>query len=177
MLFYQVQLADTTSFHHFSTIIDNAPHLRDYVYEVELTGYHLHNTTSILAPFLAVFAGKLPNLFRIDVVCIPDTMETRFSKTTGSPKAKALPYIPLHPRFPAFLSAFTDVSLLCLEKTTFVTFSEFTRMLHALPKLENLMCYSIRWIAPGSSHPGADFTKQPKGTFMPKLRKLLADHI
>ncbi|PIL32984.1 hypothetical protein GSI_05102 [Ganoderma sinense ZZ0214-1] len=180
MLFYQVQLADATSFRRLSTVLDHAPHLRDYVFQVELTGYHLHYTTSIFALFPAVFTGKLPNLFHIDVVHFDDTEESNFSKTLDSPKAKALPYIPLHPRFPAFLSAFTAVSVFYLQDTTFRTFSEFARMLHGLPNLEQLTCNSVRWIAPGGSHPDADFTKQPEWaagkdtlpSFAPKLREL-----
>ncbi|PIL32985.1 hypothetical protein GSI_05103 [Ganoderma sinense ZZ0214-1] len=180
MLFYKVQLADTTSFHRLSTILDDRQHLRDYVHKVELTGYHLHNTTSIFATFPVVFARKLPNLFRIEVAHIPDTPETRFPRTLVSPKAKALPYIPLHPRFPAFLSAFKAVSALYLAETTFRTFSEFARMLNGLPNLEELACHSVRWIAPGGSHPGADFATQPEWVagkdtlppFAPKLRKL-----
>ncbi|PIL26626.1 hypothetical protein GSI_11292 [Ganoderma sinense ZZ0214-1] len=181
MLFYQVQLADTTSFRRLSTILDDAPHLRDYVFLVELTGYHLHYTTSIFALFPAVFAAKLPNLFRIDVVHFPDIVVTQFPRASDSPKARALPYIPLHPRFPAFLSAFTAVSELLLMDTTFRSFTEFARMLHGLPNLDQLICYSIRWIAPGGSwHPDANFTKQPEWaagkdtlpSFAPKLRQL-----
>ena len=67
MLFYQVQLSDRPSFHKLAAILDTAPHLRDYVHEVRLTGYNLHTTSSIFASFLAVFAQKLPNLERIDV--------------------------------------------------------------------------------------------------------------
>ncbi|PIL26629.1 hypothetical protein GSI_11295 [Ganoderma sinense ZZ0214-1] len=179
-LFYLVQLTDTTSFRRLSKILDDSRHLRDYVYQVELTGHYLHSTTSIFATFPAVFAGKLPNLFRIEVVHFPDTEETPFPRTSDSPKARALPYVPLHPRFSAFLSAFTAVSVLYLQDTTFRTFSEFARMINALPNLEELACDSIRWIAPGGSHPGADFMKQPEWAagkdtlppFAPKLRKL-----
>nr|VWO97957.1 C3H1-type domain-containing protein [Ganoderma boninense] len=180
MLFYQVQLADTTSFYRLATILDNARHLRDYVYRIELAGHHLHNTASIFALFPAVFTGKLPKLFRIDVVHMPDATGTPFPRTPGPPKAKALPYIPLHPRFPAFLSAFTAVSFLCLVDTTFRTFSEFARMLHGLPNLSLLACTSVHWIAPGGSHPGADFTEQPEWAagkdivppFAPNIRQL-----
>ena len=180
MLFYKVQLSDTTSFRRLSTILDDARHLRDYVYQVGLAGYHLHNTTSIFALFPAVFAGKLPNLFLIDVVHFSDSEKTPFPRVLGTQKAKALPYIPLHPQFSAFLSAFTAVSILYLEGTTFRTFSEFTRMIHGIPNLEALTCKSVNWISPGSSHPGAEFTKQTEWAagkytlppFAPKLRRL-----
>ena len=184
MLFYLVQLSDTISFRRLSATLDYGQHLRDYVRHVELTGYHLHNTTSIFSLFPIVFAGRLPNLERIDVVHLFEARDTRFSRASDSPKAKFLPYIPLHPRFPAFLSSFTAVSELVLNDTTFHSFTEFARMLHGLPNLEELTCISVSWIAPGGSHPSADFTKQPDWTacrdrslrwlppFAPKLCKL-----
>ncbi|KAI1784991.1 hypothetical protein LXA43DRAFT_171791 [Ganoderma leucocontextum] len=166
VLFHKVQLSDTTSLHRLFTILD--------------AGQHLHTTASIFALFPAVLAGKLPNVKGIDIVHIlPGT--TWFSRTSHQPeKAKALPYIPLHPRFPNFLSSFTALSFLLLEYTTFRSFSEFARMLHGLPNLAALACISVRWIAPGGSHPCADFTKQPDWAagrrtlppFAPKLRKL-----
>ncbi|KAI1783774.1 hypothetical protein LXA43DRAFT_868211, partial [Ganoderma leucocontextum] len=143
MLFYKVQLSDTTSLHQLSTILDIGQHLRSYVHQVELTGHHLHTTASIFALFPAVFAGKLPNVKEILIRHIlPNT--TWFSRTSDLPaKAKALPYIPLHPRFPNFLSSFTAVSVLFLDETMFRSFSEFARMLHGLPNLEDLLCISV----------------------------------
>ncbi|KAM5545185.1 hypothetical protein V8D89_001296 [Ganoderma adspersum] len=179
------RLSDNTSFRRLSIILDDGPHLRDYVYQVELTGYHLHNTTSIFSLFPVVFAGKLPNLKRIDVVHFSETDETGFSKTTVSPKAKSTPYIPLHPHFSAILRSFTAVSILYLEETTFRSFSEFLRMIRALTNLHELSCVSVRWITTGSSHPGADFMQQGDWTagrhafppFVPKLRELTLDDI
>ncbi|KAM5545177.1 hypothetical protein V8D89_001288 [Ganoderma adspersum] len=144
MLFYKIQLSDTISFHRLSTILDDDHRLRGYVYQVELTGHHLHYTTSIFALFPVVFAGKLPNLEQVDVVHFSETEETRF------------------------------------PKAVIFSFTEFARMLHGLPTLEKLACISVRWITPGGSHPGADFTKPHDWTagrhsfppFAPKLRKL-----
>ncbi|KAM5538356.1 hypothetical protein V8D89_007958 [Ganoderma adspersum] len=182
-LFYKVQLSDSTSLHRLSTIFDNGPHLRDYVYQVELTGYHLHNTTSIFALFPHVFAGKLPNLELIDVVHFPEAAETRFPKTAASPKAKSIPFIPLHPHFSAILRSFTTVSTLHLVQTTFRSFSELLRTIRALTNLEELACLSVRWTTTGGSHPGADFMQQPDWAagrlghtlppFVPKLRTLV----
>ena len=160
MLFYLVQLSDIISFRRLSATLDHGQHLRDYVRHIELTGYHLHNTTSIFSLFPIVFAGRLPNLERIDVVHLFEAQETRFSRTSDPPKAKSLPYIPLHPRFPAFLSSFATVLELVLNDTTFHSFTEFARMLHGLRNLEELTCISVHWMDPGGSHPDADFTKQ-----------------
>ena len=180
MLFYFVQLTNSTSLHRLSTILDTTQHLRDYVYQVELTGYHLHDTTSIFALFPAVFAGKLPCLKRVRAVHLLERNEQWCPRTPGAPKARSLPHIPLHSRFPRFLSSFTAVSDLVLETTTFHSFTEFARMLRGLPNLEKLACNSVRWITAGGAHPGADFTKQPDWgdgrqtlpLFAPKLRLL-----
>ncbi|PIL32983.1 hypothetical protein GSI_05101 [Ganoderma sinense ZZ0214-1] len=58
-------------------------------------------------------------------------------------------------------------------------------MVHGLPNLKKLTCYSVHWIAPGGSHPEADFTKQPKWaagkdtlpSFAPKLLELELSNI
>ena len=180
-LFYFVRLTSSTSFHRLSTILDSAQHLRDYVHHVELIGYHLHNTTSVFALFPVVFAGKLPNLERVDVVQLYDIHETWFPRTPDPLKARSLPYIPLHSRFPTFLSSFTAVSVLMLVRTTFRSFTEFARMLHGLPNLQALACTFVRWITTGGAHPSADLTREldwgaERHTiplFAPKLRELV----
>ena len=183
ILFYKIQLSDSNSFHKLAAILDARLHLRDYVREVELTGYHLHTTTSIFALFPIVFARKMPNLDRIDVDHLPKSAKALrlFPPKPDPLKFKSLPYIPLHPCFGAFLSSFTQVLVLCLRLTTFRSFTEFVRLLHGLPKLEELNCNFIRWTTTGGSHPGADLTKQPNWAarksvmppFAPKLQRLL----
>ncbi|KAM5545172.1 hypothetical protein V8D89_001283 [Ganoderma adspersum] len=128
MLFYKVQLSDSPSFHKLVAILDTARHLYDYVHEVQLTGYHLHTTTSIFALFPAIFSRKLPNLERICVVHLLESSTTWYPRTSDPPKFKSLPYIPLHPHFPIFLSSFTAVSSLYLEYTTFSSFTELGRI-------------------------------------------------
>ena len=182
MLFYRVQLSGTTPLRRLSTTLDAAQRLCDYVYEVQLTGYHLQSTTSIFSLFPAVFARKLPNLCRLEIVHLSENYEKWFptGRTLDPPKSKSLPYIPLHSRFPAFLSSFTAVTFLYMQSTTVRSFSELARMLHSLPNLEELICSSVRWITPGGSHPGADFTTRPDWTagrctlppFAPNLQRL-----
>ncbi|KAM5545227.1 hypothetical protein V8D89_001338 [Ganoderma adspersum] len=182
MLFYKVQLSDSSTLHRFSAVLDFGQHLRAYVREVVLTGYYLQTTISILALFPALFAGRLPNLWRIAIAHLPETMAW-FPRPSDPlvPKSRPLPYIPLHPRFPVIFSSFAAVSSLVIHDATFRSFSEFTRMLHALPNLEVLLCDSVRWITTGGSHPGADLTMAPPihtaekrilPSFAPKLRML-----
>ena len=176
-LFYLVQLTNSVSFSRLSAILDNAQHLRDYVHHIQLTGYHLHNTTSIFALFPMVFVRKLPNLERLDIVHLNDANEIWFPRTPDPPKAKSLPYIPLHSRFPMFLSSFTAMSELVLQKTTFRSFTELIRMLRGLANLEELTCLSVRWIIAGGAHPGADLTKQPDWVAKSKAPPLFASKL
>ena len=164
MLFYKIQLSNSSSFRKLAEVLDAAQHLRGYVHEVRLTGYHLQTTKSILAPFLPVFARKLSNLERIYVDHIYSSEGTTkwYPSASDLPKSKSLPYIPLHPHFPVFLSTFTRVSFLYLGWTKLRSFTEFARILHGLPNLEQLECESICWITLGGSYPGADFTEQPE---------------
>lgn len=175
-LFYAVHLSDLISLHNFSTALDSAQHLRSYVHEVVLTGFQLHTTASVLTVFLPVFAGKLPNLRLIDVSHLDESNKEYPRKPDPPAKAKILPYIPLHPYSRNFLSSFASVSVLLLNAITFNCFSDFVRMLHGLPALETLSCFSIRWITQGSTR----FTMRPDWTtgrhtlppFAPKLQRL-----
>lgn len=179
VLFYKVQLFDSPSFHKLAATLNTGRHLRDYVHEIGLIGFHLHTTISIFALFPVVFAGKLPNLQRMDVVNLHKNSPTHWPRKPDPPKLKSLPHIPLHPRFQAFLSTFTAVSVLYLGATTFRSFTEFVRMLHCLPNLAELTCYSVHWIATGGWPPGANVTPDwALGTttlppFAPKLRNLI----
>ncbi|KAM5540737.1 hypothetical protein V8D89_005768 [Ganoderma adspersum] len=183
-LFFKVLLLHSTSLHLFAAILDSGRHLCDYVHQVTLSGYHLHNTTSIFATFPVVLAQKLPNLERVNVIHLyPESHEScpiPYPRLLDLPKDKCLPYIPLHRHFQTFLSSFTTVSFLQLTSTTFRSFTEFARMLHGLPNLKVIICDSVRWITPSGSHPGAEITEQPDwaaGTcvlppFAPKLQAL-----
>ncbi|KAM5537720.1 hypothetical protein V8D89_008607 [Ganoderma adspersum] len=161
MLFFKVQLSDGPSIHRLSAILDAGPHLRGYVHEVTLIGYYLNTTAIIFAIFPAVFAGKLPNIWRVDVIHLSEhaqtTTATAWYPWTNPPyRAKPIPHIPLHPRFPTFLSSFTAVSFLALAYTVFRSLNECAWMLHGLPDLEQLQCEYVRWLARRGSHPGAD---------------------
>ncbi|PIL32980.1 hypothetical protein GSI_05098 [Ganoderma sinense ZZ0214-1] len=156
MLFYKVQLSDGVSLRRLSAILDTGQHLRGYVHEVVLVGHFLQTTASILPLFPVVFSGKLPNLYQLDI---------------GSLQESDMAW---------FLSSFTGISHILLYSTTFRSFSEFARMLHGLPNLENLACSFVRWLTPGGSYPGTDITSEPEWLpdgrtlppFAPKLRRL-----
>ena len=180
-LFYKVQLSDGTSLNRLSTILDTGRHLRDYVHEVILVGHFLQTTASILSLFPVIFFGKLPNLERLDIGSLQESDTWWYPRPPDPPKTKSLSYIPLHPRLSVFLSSFKGISQILLYSTTFRSFSEFVRMIHGLPNLKHLACSSVRWLAPGGSHPDADFTRKPDQwlphghtlpPFAPKIRKL-----
>ena len=187
MLFYKIQLSAGSSLHRLIATLDSGQHLREYVHEVVLAEYYPHAPSSIFALFLAVFAGKLPNLRTIDIILQLHSTETEetselYPDRPNRQEFKPLQHaVPLHPRFPTFLSSFRTVSSMCLDGITFRSFTEFARMLRGLPDLEDLGCHSVRWITLGGSQtPDSDFTRQPdwadercvRPPFAPKLRWL-----
>ena len=128
-LFYKVWVMDSTSLHRFTVILDEGQHLRGYVYEVMLMGYHLHTTASVFAMFPTYFGKRLPNLEQIYVIHMYEGQVTWLPSTLAPPNTSSFPYIPLHPRFPAFLSSFKAVLNLSFYHTTFHSFVEFIRIL------------------------------------------------
>ncbi|EJF57286.1 hypothetical protein DICSQDRAFT_34059, partial [Dichomitus squalens LYAD-421 SS1] len=124
-LFYSVILHDLPALQKFSAVLDNAPHLCDYVYELTLVGRTLHTTTSPLSPLPIALRGKLPNLQEVTII-------------------RSLQYLPLHPRFALYFSAFTTVSRLHIVDITFGHFNDFARMITSLPAFQLLECTRVR---------------------------------
>ncbi|EJF55712.1 hypothetical protein DICSQDRAFT_73084 [Dichomitus squalens LYAD-421 SS1] len=129
-LFYCVVLHDVEALRTFAAVLDTAPHLRDYVHEVTLVGRTLHTTASPLSPFPIALYGKLPRLEELWI-------------------RRPLPYLPLHPRFPICLSAFTTVTRLSVTLITFLRFSDLIKMAIALPQLQDLLCDNVRCLTLG----------------------------
>ena len=160
-IFCRIQLSSIT-FDRLSELLDASQHLRGYIYEVVLNGPYLHTTASIFPRFFPIFARKMPNLQRIYALrfftgFFPET-ETR---GRVPPNTKVLPYIPLHPRFPAFLSSFKAVSHMELYFITFRSFGEFAQILHGIPNLESLECNWVRChVTPSGPYTGSDLMKQ-----------------
>ncbi|TBU38922.1 hypothetical protein BD309DRAFT_873398 [Dichomitus squalens] len=67
-LFYSVVLHDLPALQKFSAVLDNAPHLCEYVYELTLTGRTLHTTASPLSLLPIALRGKLPKLQEIVII-------------------------------------------------------------------------------------------------------------
>ena len=141
-LFYSVVLHGTDAVRRLASVLDNGPHLRDYVREVLLIGRTLHTTTSPLSLFPVMLYGKLPKLVRLIAKHVMDE-EDWYPTTSENKTAKPSTHLPLHPRFPLFLSAFTTITRLVLIDVTFVHFNEFLGMVNALPALQQLWCQSV----------------------------------
>ncbi|EJF56200.1 hypothetical protein DICSQDRAFT_28725, partial [Dichomitus squalens LYAD-421 SS1] len=123
-LFYSVVLHDVAAIEKLSTVLANAPHLCEYVHEVTLIGRTLHTTASPLSLLPIALHGKLPKLQDLHI-------------------NRSLQYLPLHPRFSLFFSAFTTISRLFIYNTTFRYFNDFARMVNSLPALEILICDGV----------------------------------
>ena len=155
-LFHFIHLPDVHSLYRFAGILNSKHYLGTFVHEVSLIGHSLHTTASTLSLFPVIFAGKLPNLEELYVQHISES-ETWYPKATPAPdpvdrmapKSKPLPYIPLHLRFPTFLSALGTITTLALDNVTFRSFSEFARLVLSLPQLSTLRCSSVQWTTIG----------------------------
>ncbi|TBU27022.1 hypothetical protein BD311DRAFT_761205 [Dichomitus squalens] len=174
-LFYSVILHDLPALQKFSAVLDNAPHLCDYVYEVTLVGRALHTTTSPLSLLPIALCGKLPNLQEVTIIRVCED-EDWYPSASESESAKSLQYLPLHPRFAVYFSAFTTVSRLHIVDITFGHFNEMARMINSLPALQTLHCVGVRCVTlgplPFNMKLRADGIHAPATPFAPKLQKL-----
>ena len=174
-LFYSVVLCATEAVYKLAAVLDNGPHLRDYVREVLLVAHTLHTTTNSLSLFPIVLHGKLPNLrlFTIQHVAASNKWSPR---TSDSETTKPLEHVPLHPRFPLFLSAFTAITRLQLLRVTFRHFNDFLAMINALPALRDLICNSMRCMTLGPlpmyAKPHTDVGRPRARPFARKLLQL-----
>ncbi|EJF56202.1 hypothetical protein DICSQDRAFT_29745, partial [Dichomitus squalens LYAD-421 SS1] len=141
-LFYSVVLHDLPALQKFSAVLDNAPHLCEYVYEVTLVGRTLHTTASPLSLLPIVLRGKLPKLQEVTINRFREDAKS-YPTTSKSGTMKPLQYLPLHPRFAVYFSAFTTVSRLCIVNLTFVHFNDLSRMINSLPALRTLVCSHV----------------------------------
>ncbi|TBU27027.1 hypothetical protein BD311DRAFT_666186 [Dichomitus squalens] len=176
-LFYAVVLHDLAAIEKLSTVLDNAPHLCEYVHEVTLIGRTLHTTASPLSLLPIALRGKLPKLQAVTIKHVSEHEDWYPSASELESKStKSLQYLPLHPRFSLFFSAFTSLATLQIYESTFRHFSDFARMIDSLPALQILMCIEVRCMAlgslPFSMKPRADGVRAPARPFAPNLQEL-----
>ncbi|TBU36778.1 hypothetical protein BD309DRAFT_995454 [Dichomitus squalens] len=174
-LFYSVVLHDVAAIEKLSTVLANAPHLCEYVHEVTLIGRPLHTTASPLSLLPIALHGKLPKLQDLHINRVQED-EDWYPRMSELESAKSLQYLPLHPRFSLFFSAFTTISRLFIYNTTFRYFNDFARMVNSLPALEILICDGVRCVTlgplPFNMKPRADGIHAPAPPFAPNLRFL-----
>ncbi|TBU22493.1 hypothetical protein BD311DRAFT_770286 [Dichomitus squalens] len=174
-LFYSVVLHDLPALQKFSAVLDNAPHLCEYVYEVTLTGRTLYTTASPLSLLPVALYGKLPNLQEVTINRVRED-DKSYPRTSESDTMKPLQYLPLHPRFSLYFSAFTTVSRLHIFDITFGHFSDMARMINSLPALRTLHCAGVRCVAlgplPFNMRLRADGSHAPARPFAPNLQEL-----
>ena len=147
-LFYSVVLRSTEAVRRLARTLDNGPHLSHYIREVVLIGHTLHTTTSPLLLFPLALYGKLPRLKDLAVSHVAED-EDWYPRMSESETAKLLEHLPIHPRFPLFLSAFTTVTRLSILTVKFRHFNDFLGMLNAVPALQHLTCSGVGFITLG----------------------------
>ena len=148
-LFYSVVLRDTEAVCQLAAVLDNGPHLCGYVHEAFLLmGHTFYTTTNPLLLFPIVLHGKLPKLrkFHVQSVIIGDE---RYPRLSIPETAKPLEHLPLHPRFPRLLSAFTALNRVHVYDITFRHFNDILAIVNALPSLQQLSCVSVRCMTLG----------------------------
>ncbi|KAI1783487.1 hypothetical protein LXA43DRAFT_1046514 [Ganoderma leucocontextum] len=133
MLFRTVELTDSASFYRFAAHFDTAPA------SPAMSG----SSCSSAAPSTRYRRqrrralrdnpqGPSPHLVFIDFWRIFED-ETWHPDASRMPVAKELPYLPLHPRFPDLLAAFSGrITELDLVSMIFPSFGDLARVLHAV---------------------------------------------
>ncbi|TBU22487.1 hypothetical protein BD309DRAFT_974274 [Dichomitus squalens] len=179
-LFYSVVLHDLPALQKFSAVLDNTPHLCEYVYGLTLTGHTLHTTASPLSLLPIALLIKLTKLQDVTInrLCENKVLYPRTWYPYGPvlQSAKFLQYLPLHPRFALFFSAFTAISRLYIFNLTFGHFKDLARMINCLPALRTLDCEGVRCMAlgplPFNMKPRANGSHAPARPFAPNLQVL-----
>ena len=165
-LFYSIVLHSTEALYKLAAVLDNGPHLCGYIHEVTLIGRTLHTTASPLSLFPVVLYRKLPRLNQISVNHVP-AGEEWYPRTSELAPAKLVEHLPLLPRFPLFLSAFSTVTKLFIANVTFRHFNDFLGMVHVIPSLQHLLCANSSFKAFG---PLPMYARPPTGTDDPCAR-------
>ena len=165
-LFYYVVLRSTEAVCKLAAVLENGPHLSDYVHEVLIIAHTFHTTTNPLSLFPVALHGKLPNLWKFDVqhVAVGDKWSPR---TSDPDTAKRLEHLPLHPRFPRLLSTFTAVNQLYIHSITFRHFNDFLAMINSLLSLGWLACERVHFMTLG---PLPMYAKQQTDVGRPRAR-------
>ncbi|KAI0800463.1 hypothetical protein C8Q74DRAFT_415195 [Fomes fomentarius] len=137
-LFHTVELSDATTLYKFAAGLEASPPLAGYVRVLHLIGHLLHNPRSVVALFPAMLMGKLPNLHSLSIIRVVEhggrpVACLGSSEPTQCSTQKTMPYLPIHPRFPAVLSQFTAVNQLYLYSVSFPSFGTlFAPCLHSV---------------------------------------------
>ena len=154
-LFYSVVLHDTAAVNRLAATLETGPHLSQYVREVMLIGRTLQTTANPLSHFPVALCGKLPRLEMLRVTHIGDSNDDidLYPKASGPEIGQRLRFLPLHPHFPHFLSAFTTITSLCIVDATFQSFNDLLRLVISLPGLRLLECIGVRCAALGPLPP------------------------
>lgn len=131
---------------------------------------------SAIGLFPSLIQGRLPQLFslRIEVLDFGDSSRTRLSRPAPRVGKET---ICLPPRFSEHLSTFMPtITSLHLQSMQFPCFSDYIRMLWALPNVTDLYCANLRWSAPGvlpaCMHDKDKVRLHRRRRFLPRLRHL-----
>ena len=178
-LFYSVVLHDLAAVYKIAAVLETGPHLRDYVHEVTLVGSTMHTTASPVSHFLIALYRKLPRLEDLRITRQDDVSHWTLHAHQGVEPGteKQLQFLPLHPRFPVFLSAFATIARLVIFRVTFQHFGELLKVTTSLPELQDLYFERVQCAILGPLPAGADAQTNASRSLARRRRPVTTMHL
>ncbi|KAI0950995.1 hypothetical protein AcW1_008156 [Taiwanofungus camphoratus] len=127
-LFYSVKVSSLQERGRFSNLITASPSLNDLVRELDIGADSYGARVKVLGSFPYVLARRLTQVVSLHIV---------FDLTRDAPSVL--------PSFPILVSEFTSITKLEMRGVRFSTFTDFGRLVCALPSLRTLICSSVTW--------------------------------
>ena len=187
-IFQWIELPDTTTLYRLVDVLRASPHLASYVEVLSLSrrgkkAYMGYSAGCVEVLFSTVLGGLLPKLRCVAMDIRPEGKWTRV-KVERDAQGEIIavlrdtshsffPCLPLHPRFPLRLSAFSSLEELDLGFVVFQNFYDFARTLYHCKQLRILHCVNVEWTNLGSVMPPfmTRSTPQSKSPFLPLLER------
>ncbi|PCH43207.1 hypothetical protein WOLCODRAFT_74016 [Wolfiporia cocos MD-104 SS10] len=136
-LFREISLRSSAQLHSFSELLGKVDFINDYVKEVEITD------PQVLLSFASVLARKLTGVESLIITHRHAQLFAMVQPLTFAP-----------------LPDFVAISSLQVQHVVFANFTDFERLLCALPRLSRLSCIDVMWNT-GSHNPLISSRKAP----------------
>ena len=178
-IFKWIELPDTIALYRLADVLRASPHLASYVQFLSLSrraenAYMGYSPGCVEVIFPTVLGGLLSKLRGV-------TFDFRSAGTWTHIQVKRdskgdieavfkdtslpfFPFLPIHPRFPLRLSAFSSLEELSLGFVRFQNFYDFARTLYDCKRLRGLHCGDVDWVNPCTILPPFMVPAPPRGS-------------